>query len=81
MSHITKKFITLSLFFSQLLFSQGFKIETDQGTQFVPNEMISNGRHWSEDQGKVKMKQFSQLWNDNQSWHKRAQAIKENILS
>jgi len=81
MSHITKKFITLSLFFSQLLFSQGFKIETDQGTQFVPNKMICNGRHWSEDQGKVKMKQFSQLWNDNQSWHKRAQTIKENILS
>ena len=42
--------------------------------------MICNGRYWTEAQGKEKMKEFSQLWTDTNSWEKRAQTIKENIL-
>ena len=65
---------------SYILFSQGFKIDTDNGTEFIPNKMICNGRHWTEVEGKTNMQKFSQLWNDSESWSKRAKTIKENIL-
>ena len=68
------------VFSTHALFSQGFNIETDQGTQFISNKMICNGRHWSEAEGKVKMDEFSQIWNDSVSWKNRAKSIRENIL-
>ena len=68
------------VFSTHALFSQGFNIETDQGTQFISNKMICNGRHWSEAEGKVKMEEFSQIWNDSVSWKNRAKSIRENIL-
>ena len=68
------------VFSTHALFSQGFNIETDQGTQFISNKMICNGRHWSEAEGKVKMDEFSQIWNDSVSWNNRAKSIRENIL-
>ena len=68
------------IFSTHALFSQGFNIETDQGTQFISNKMICNGRHWSEAEGKVKMEEFSQVWNDSVSWKNRAKSIRENIL-
>lgn len=43
--------------------------------------MICNGRHWTEVEGKANIQKFSQLWNDNESWSKRAKTIKENILN
>ena len=72
----------LSLFFinTTALLSQGFNIETDQGTQYISNAMICNGRHWTEAEGKAKLEDFSQLWNDAPSWEKRAQTIREGIL-
>jgi uncharacterized protein len=72
----------ICLFFisTTALLSQGFKIETDQGTQYVSNEMICNGRYWTEAEGKAKMEDFSQLWDDAQSWEKRAKSIRDNIL-
>ena len=67
------------VFSTHALFSQGFNIETDQGTQFISNKMICNGRHWSEAEGKVKMEEFSQIWNDSVSWKNRAKSIREKI--
>lgn len=72
--------IGIIIFSTHALFSQGFNIETDQGTQFISNKMICNGRHWSEAEGKVKMEEFSQVWNDSVSWKNRAKSIRENIL-
>jgi dienelactone hydrolase len=66
---------------SYFLFSQGFKIDTDNGTEFISDKMICNGRHWTEAEGKANMQKFSQLWNDSESWNKRAKTIKENILN
>ena len=60
---------------SYILFSQGFKIDTDYGTEFIPDKMICNGRHWTEDEGKANMQKFSELWNDSKSWNKRAKTI------
>ena len=41
--------------------SQGFKIETDQGTQYVSDPMICNGRYWKEAEGKENMEAFSKI--------------------
>ncbi|MDG1969202.1 MAG: hypothetical protein P8I30_07260, partial [Flavobacteriaceae bacterium] len=60
--------------------SQGFKIETDQGTQYVSDPMICNGRYWKEAEGKENMEAFSKQWEDADSWNKRAQIIKKNLL-
>ena len=43
--------------------------------------MICSGGYWTEAEGKIKMEVFSGLWNDPQSWEKRAQTIRENILA
>ena len=75
-----KLLVGVIIFSTHALFSQGFNIETDQGTQFISNKMICNGRHWSEAEGKVKMDEFSQIWNDSVSWKNRAKSIRENIL-
>jgi dienelactone hydrolase len=75
-----KLLVGVIIFSTHVLFSQGFNIETDQGTQFISNKMICNGRHWSEAEGKVKMEEFSQIWNDSVSWKNRAKSIRENIL-
>ena len=75
-----KLLVGVIIFSTHVLFSQGFNIETDQGTQFISNKMICNGRHWSEAEGKVKMDEFSQIWNDSLSWKNRAKNIRENIL-
>ena len=80
MNIYSKNWIRLALLSTNLLLSQGFKIETDQGVEYITDPMICNGRHWTEAQGKLKMKEFSQLWTDANSWEKRAQTIKENIL-
>ena len=80
MNIYSKNWIRLALLSTNLLLSQGFKIETDQGVEYITDPMICNGRHWTEAQGKQKMKEFSQLWTDANSWEKRAQTIKENIL-
>lgn len=75
-----KLLVGVIIFSTHALFSQGFNIETDQGTQFIFNKMICNGRHWSEAEGKVKMDEFSQIWNDSVSWKNRAKSIRKNIL-
>ena len=81
MSHSIKALIGITYLSTYMLFSQGFKIDTDHGTEFIPNKMICNGRHWTEAEGKTNMQKFSQLWNDSESWSKRAKNIKENILN
>lgn len=73
--------IIMALLSVNLLLSQGFKIETDQGTQYVTDARVCNGRHWSEAEGKTKLDEFSHLWDDAQSWKKRALNIRENILT
>lgn len=71
----------LLLLSTKILFSQGFKIETDQGTQYVTDERVCNGRYWTEEEGKTKLEEFSNLWDTAQSWGKRAKAIRENLLA
>ena len=41
-----------------MLFSQGFKIDTDHGTEFISDKMICNGRHWTEVEGKANIQKF-----------------------
>ena len=81
MKFLSKLFIGLALLSANLVLSQGIKIETDQGTILEPNNMICSGGYWTEAEGKIKMEVFSGLWNDPQSWEKRAQTIRENILA
>lgn len=40
---------------------------------------LCQGHYWTEVEAKVKMQEFSQLWNDQNSWEKRADAIKSNL--
>jgi dienelactone hydrolase len=80
MNRFAKQFIVISLLSIQLLLSQGYKIETDQGTKYITNEIICNGRFWTEVEGKAKMEDFSQLWGNAESWRKRSQTIRKNIL-
>jgi len=80
MKFLSKLCVGLSLLCVKLLLSQSFKIETDQGTILEPNSMICNGGYWTEEEGKANLEVFSGLWNDAQSWEKRAKTIKENIL-
>ena len=81
MKAYSKNWITLALLGTNLLLSQGFKIETDQGTQYVTDERVCKGRHWTEAEGKAKLEGFSDLWDTAQSWEKRAQVIRENLLT
>lgn len=81
MKFLSKLFIGLAMLSANLVLSQGFKIETDQGTILEHNNMICSGGYWTEAVGKIKMEVFSSLWNDLQSWEKRAQTIRENILA
>ena len=64
MKSILKLFIGLVILFNNLVLSQGFKIETNQGTIFELNNMICTGGYWTEAEGKIKMEVFSGLWND-----------------
>ena len=81
MNILQKTRLVVALFTLNLSHAQGYKIETDQGVEYITDPMICNGRHWTEAQGKEKMKEFSQLWTDANSWVKRAQTIRENILA
>jgi dienelactone hydrolase len=81
MKFLLKLCVGLSILSANLLLSQGYKIETDKGTILESNSMICNGRFWTEAEGKAKLKAFSGLWNDDQSWEKRAQAIRKNMLA
>jgi len=42
---------------------------------------LCQGRHWTEDEANLMMKDFAKAWNDKDSWEKRKQRIKEGILS
>lgn len=44
-------------------------------------DMLCVGRHWTEDEANLVMKQFGSEWNDLQSWERRADIIKSGIIS
>ncbi len=44
------------------------------------DNMLCVGRHWTEDEANLKMKEFASLWDDLPSWEKRAKTIKEGII-
>ena len=44
-------------------------------------DMLCIGRHWTEDEANLVMKDFSQQWSDLASWEKRAAVIKSGIIS
>ena len=39
------------------------------------------GAHWTEDQANMMMKSFASLWDDLESWNKRAERIKQGIIT
>ncbi|MEQ6119495.1 acetylxylan esterase [Reichenbachiella sp. MALMAid0571] len=44
------------------------------------NDMLCQGRYWTEDQGNLMMKKFATEWHDQDSWEKRAKRIKQGII-
>lgn len=42
--------------------------------------MLCVGKHWTEDQANLMMKEFAKNWNDLESWKKRADIIKKGIV-
>ena len=81
MKSLSKICIGLAMLSTNLVMSQGFKIETDHGTILELDNMICSGGYWTEAEGKIKMEVLSGLWSDAQSWEKRAQAIRENMFA
>ena len=45
------------------------------------NEMLCMGKHWTEDEANLVMKDFASQWNDKASWEKRASVIRSNIIN
>ncbi|WP_372934643.1 hypothetical protein, partial [Mariniphaga sediminis] len=41
------------------------------------DNMLCVGRHWTEDEANLKMKEFAAEWNNLKSWEQRAATIKE----
>ena len=81
MKSLSKICIGLAMLSTNLVMSQGFKIETDHGTILELDNMICSGGYWTEAEGKIKMEVLSGLWSDAQSWEKRVQAIRENMFA
>jgi hypothetical protein len=42
--------------------------------------MLCVGRYWTENEANIKMKEFLMLWDDIDSWEKRAEMIKQGII-
>ena len=80
MKSLSKLCIGLAMLSTNLVMSQGFKIETDHGTILELDNMICSGGYWTEAEGKIKMEVFSGLWSDAQSWEERVRAIRENMF-
>ena len=80
MKSLSKLCIGLAMLSTNLVMSQGFKIETDHGTILELDNMICSGGYWTEAEGKIKMEVFSDLWSDAQSWEERVRAIRENMF-
>lgn len=57
----------LFFFFSALVYSQ--------------DDMLCMGKHWTEDEANLIMKDFAAQWNDLESWEERAAAIKNGIIT
>ena len=81
MKYLSKLCVGLVTLSTNLVMSQGFKIETDHGTILELDNMICSGGYWTEAEGKIKMEVLSGLWSDAQSWEKRVQAIRENMFA
>jgi len=47
---------------------------------FSQDTMLCMGRHWSEDEANLMMKEFSSQWDDLASWEKRAEIIRNGII-
>lgn len=43
------------------------------------DDLLCVGRHWTEDEANIVMKQFAAEWNDITSWQQRAEIIREGI--
>lgn len=43
-------------------------------------DLLCQGRHWTEDEANLKMKEFAREWNDKESWEKRAEIIRSGII-
>ncbi|RIJ46969.1 acetylxylan esterase [Maribellus luteus] len=64
-----KTLVLLAAFW--LAFASGMKAQEN---------MLCQGRHWTEDEANLKMKEFAQSWNDRESWEKRATVVREGII-
>ena len=49
--------------------------------QMLPQEVIlCQGAYWSEDEGNLKMKEFTQNWHDKDSWKMRTSTIRQVLI-
>ena len=48
---------------------------------FSQESMLCVGRHWSEDEANLKMKEFRSSWDDLESWEARAEMIRQGIIN
>ncbi len=47
---------------------------------FAQENMLCQGRYWTEDEGNKKLKEFKSYWSDKASWEKRADIIRQGII-
>ena len=45
------------------------------------DDMLCMGRHWTEDEANLVMKDFASQWDDLESWEARATTIRNGIIS
>ena len=55
-------------------------ILTSAHTQ-AQTDLLCQGAYWTEEEGNRKMKEFATLWEDKESWEKRADLIRRGIIS
>ncbi|MCY1720767.1 acetylxylan esterase [Prolixibacteraceae bacterium Z1-6] len=48
---------------------------------FSQENMLCQGRHWTEDEANLMMKEFSKKWDDRNSWEQRAEQIRQGIVT
>ena len=48
---------------------------------YAQDSMLCMGRHWTEDEGNLMMKEFTKEWSDLKSWDERAEKIRNGIIT
>ncbi len=48
---------------------------------YSQTDMLCMGKHWTEDEGNLMLKEFAKEWSDLESWEERAAIIKNGIIT